>query len=428
MGIYFASVKILATGEYLPVVVILVILLIFSMIPLLLRSKKKGGVLPIQLNDHKIFQEKLYEFSVRWDKAEEFFNSLASLPEPEKIYDMIPVHFSQMVDAKFAAIFVKDPLVDDLFIIKASSNLSEETGKKLTLSTKQDYVKYIVQTGRYAHFTIKDKPMRAYLKYPEQFNEVLLYPLKAQEKVTGILLVANKLNGHMFARQEVETLRFLIAPVSFALSSAMQYDTIKMLVIGQIVALVNSLEKRDEYTKGHSDRVAKYSDLLAQQLYFSKEDREILRNASLLHDLGKIGIRDDILLKPGFLTPEEFEVIKTHPKHGYDILQPLEFMLKKEIPIILHHHERWDGKGYPGSLKKDQIPAYSRIMAIADAYDAMTSNRPYRQVFKPEEALEEMQKNSGSQFDPELLSVFIKIMKKQRTENKPSEISEEPES
>lgn len=422
---YFAALTSPAPGDYLPVVMVIVVLLLLSMIPLLLRSKKQGGVLPIPQDDPRFFQEKLYDFSTRWDKAAEFFNSLANLPEPEKIYDMIPVYFAQIVDAKYAALFIRDHYDDDLYHIKAHSSLSVDTAEKLTLNTKQEYVRFMVQTGRFAHFTIKDRPMRALMKYPEQFNELLLFPLKTQGKITGILMVANKNNGHAFSRQEVETLNFLISPISFSLSSATQYDTIKMLVIGQIVALVNSLEKRDEYTKGHSDRVAKYSDIMAQQLYFSREDREILRNAALLHDLGKIGIRDDILLKPDRLTAEEFEIIKSHPQFGYDILKPLEFMLKKEMPIILHHHERWDGKGYPQGLKRDQIPAYSRIMAIADSYDAMTSNRPYRQVFTQEQALQEMQNNSGFQFDPELLNIFLKTLKKQKSDPKAKEAQEE---
>jgi len=177
-----------------------------------------------------------------------------------------------------------------------------------------------------------------------------------------------------------------------------------------ISALVTALEARDEYTRGHSTRVTQYSLMIATQLGLPLDQRETLRVSALLHDIGKIGIRDNILQKPGKLTPEEMDHIREHPRYGERILSPIDnFDYIREI--ILKHHERPDGKGYYG-FKNDQIPLHAKIIAVADAFDAMTSHRPYRKAMPISAALQELTKNSGSQFDPQAVNALANILKK----------------
>ena len=151
-----------------------------------------------------------------------------------------------------------------------------------------------------------------------------------------------------------------------------------------------------------------YAELLTKEMGLQEEEREIIRDACLLHDIGKIGISENILRKPAKLSNCEWEIMKSHPVMGEEILKPLP-TLKPVLPLIRHHHERWDGKGYPDGLKGEEIPLGARIIAICDAFDAMTSLRPYRKPLSKEKALKEIEKNSGTQFDPKLVEIFLKI-------------------
>lgn len=174
-----------------------------------------------------------------------------------------------------------------------------------------------------------------------------------------------------------------------------------------IQSLVKALEAKDSYTSGHSERVTFYSLELARALDGSI-DTEKLRSAGILHDLGKIGIPETILNKPAGLNDDEYYIIKRHPLVGVQILEPIE-SLRNVFPIIMHHHESFDGNGYPSGLRGESIPVEARILAIADTFDAMTSNRAYRCALSPERAIHEIDRFSGVQFDPDLARVFIDI-------------------
>ncbi len=181
-----------------------------------------------------------------------------------------------------------------------------------------------------------------------------------------------------------------------------------------VESLAISLDEKDKYTHGHSKRVTSIALQLAEHATEEHVDVELLRLCGVLHDIGKIGVPDKILGKTGSLTTEEFAVIKKHPEQGEQILRPMESdqRIARISKIIRHHHERYDGKGYPDGLKGTDIPHLSRIIAIADSYDAMTSDRPYRKGLDISIAMDEIRKNSGSQFDPILAEKFVSLMKK----------------
>jgi putative nucleotidyltransferase with HDIG domain len=174
-----------------------------------------------------------------------------------------------------------------------------------------------------------------------------------------------------------------------------------------IESLARVIDARDPSTFGHSTRVARISLEIAQGMGLAAEDQKILRRSALLHDIGKIGIEDRILRKPGALTDEDWDAMKQHPLIGYKMLSGLNF-LKPSLVGILHHHERWDGKGFPAGLTGGAIPAYIRILSVADTLDAMTSDRPYRAGLAFEEALTQIQKNAGTQFDPAVVEALMK--------------------
>lgn len=185
----------------------------------------------------------------------------------------------------------------------------------------------------------------------------------------------------------------------------------KKMLLDSIMSLAHALEARDGYTSSHSDNVAKTAVKIGQRLHFDRHSLKQLLIAGRLHDIGKIGIRDSILQKPGPLSPEEYEIIKTHPAVGAKILKPIPSL--GDVAEVIHsHHERFDGKGYPRGLKGKSIHLNARILAIADAYEALTSDRPYRRGFSVDQALDIMRRERGSQFCPECLDAFFEAIAK----------------
>jgi putative two-component system response regulator len=178
---------------------------------------------------------------------------------------------------------------------------------------------------------------------------------------------------------------------------------------GTTKALIAAINARDKYTGGHSHRVSKFMSSFAAYMNLDPELVQKFEIISYLHDIGKIGISENILNKPASLTPEEYEEIKLHPFIGYKILQPVEH-LREVLDVMLYHQERFDGRGYPAGLKEYEIPLGARMLAVVDAYDAMTSTRPYRQKMNKEVAIQELRRHAGVQFDPELVEAFIKMI------------------
>ena len=181
--------------------------------------------------------------------------------------------------------------------------------------------------------------------------------------------------------------------------------------IDTIAVLILTEEAKDPYTRGHSEKVAQYSLAMGKAMGFSEEEQSIIERAGILHDLGKIGIVDSILNKPGKLNEEEWEIMKSHPRRALEILEPLKF-LPAEKEIILHHHERYSGGGYPDGIKGEDIPIGGRIMAVADTFDAMNSARPYRKALSKEAILSELKRVSGDQLDPSIVSIFLDLLQK----------------
>jgi putative two-component system response regulator len=180
-----------------------------------------------------------------------------------------------------------------------------------------------------------------------------------------------------------------------------------------IAALVTTVEAHDPYTRGHSERVAHYAAQLAQEMRFSPDDTRDLWLAGLLHDIGKIGVRDAILYKPGPLTDAEYRLVKKHPVLAAQILAPIAG-LRRIVPIVLHHHERYDGGGYPDGLRGESIPLSSRLLAVADGFEAMISDRAYRVAFSVEQALETLEYGGGTQWDPEPTRTWVRLVREGR--------------
>ncbi|HZD60256.1 MAG TPA: HD-GYP domain-containing protein [Anaerolineae bacterium] len=210
----------------------------------------------------------------------------------------------------------------------------------------------------------------------------------------------------------------LVVPLLIARKTFQVYMELRNAYMGTVSALVQALEAKDPYTRGHSERVAEYAEAIAREIKLPEEKVEILRYAALLHDIGKIGIARKVLNKPGKLTNDEFKRIQAHPRIGAGIIGHIEF-LEAAVPAVYYHHEYLNGRGYTEGLSGDRIPLLARIMTVADSFDAMTSTRPYRPALNIEEAAAELRACCGSQFDGRIVEAFVKAMDISLEENNP---------
>lgn len=234
-------------------------------------------------------------------------------------------------------------------------------------------------------------------------------PLLIKGEVMGLLCAWGKVRGGDFDQQDLSCLSELAKRASLGLENKFLYESLYEVLMSTLRSLVSTIEARDPYTRQHSQRVTDLAVLIATQLECTPEQVDTVRVAGYLHDLGKLGVKDSVLLKKDRLTDEEFEQIKAHPVIGEEIIRPIGF-LPEERAVIRHHHERWDGKGYPDGLKGEEIPLLARIITVADAFDAMTSDRPYRPRMSLETGVEEILKNQGTQFDPMVVQGFSAVL------------------
>jgi putative nucleotidyltransferase with HDIG domain len=242
----------------------------------------------------------------------------------------------------------------------------------------------------------------------EPVNSFMVVPLKIREKVFGVASAFIFQDGRSFSEKDIYYMNFITQKAASAIENIALYENIYENLFSTLFAFVTALEVRDLYTRKHSTRVAQYAQMIASEMGCTEEELNVINFAGSLHDIGKIGIRDDILLKPGRLTDEEYEKIKEHPVIGAEIISKMG-LWDQEMKIIRHHHERYDGKGYPDGLKEDEIPKLSRILSVADCYDAMASDRSYRAKMEKSMVLDIIRENSGTQFDPEVVDAFLRI-------------------
>lgn len=243
---------------------------------------------------------------------------------------------------------------------------------------------------------------------PEIAPSLICAPLMIRGNVFGILCIRRR--GHLdpFSAKDLHYVVSLTRRASLNLENTVLYESVYNNVLDTFKSLLTSIQARDHYTEEHCSRVATLSAKIAKVMHCSTKEIESLKIAAVLHDIGKIAIPDKILLKPDRLTFEEFTFIKVHTEVGHRILQPI-FLLDQERNVLLHHHERWDGKGYPEGLAGPSIPFLSRILAVADSFDAMTNNRPYRSAMDIFAAVEEVKKNVGVQFDERVVEAFLTL-------------------
>lgn len=234
----------------------------------------------------------------------------------------------------------------------------------------------------------------------------LAVPILVRNEKLGVICLGDKTSGEPFYSSNEKLIFTLALQVGAIFANSRLYHRISSLLLDTVKALVSAIEQKDPYTKGHSERVAEIAGAIAGEMALTNEEKQRVEIAGILHDVGKIGISASILTKPGKLEEEEFKKIKEHPTKSVCIIRNIE-ELKEILPLIYHHHERYGGGGYPDGISGEKIPLGARIIAVADTFDAMNSNRAYRSKVNLEDILREIKDKSGSQFDPKVVEYFF---------------------
>ncbi|TFH57917.1 MAG: response regulator [Candidatus Zixiibacteriota bacterium] len=247
----------------------------------------------------------------------------------------------------------------------------------------------------------------------DRITTYLSCPLLIRGRVIGVLNMQRANVHHEFATGELQSLKVIASKAAYAISNSKLYDDLEKAYLSTIMALANAVEARDRYTSGHTVRVTYLAELIAKEFGWDEERMFILSMGCSLHDIGKIGVPDSILNKPGFLNQREMSIMRKHTELGARIIEGIDF-LKPCQPYITAHHEWWDGSGYPSGLKDEGIPKEGRILAVADSFDAMVTDRPYRRSRSIEQAVQELVDFSGRQFDPAIVEIFLEALKKHR--------------
>ena len=286
----------------------------------------------------------------------------------------------------------------------------EEEIKTISLNFGEGIAGWVARHGTPLIVNSPEKDPRFFKGVDERIGfktrNIICVPVKTREKTIGVLEAVNKQKKGGFNQEDLSLLTSLADQVAIALDNSRLYQELESTFFQTADSLADTIEKRDPYTGGHTQRVTLYTQAIGKYLQLKPLERKWLKIASVLHDIGKIGIEDHILRKPERLSPEEFNMIKRHSDIGAKIIEHI-WQLREIVPGVKHHHEQVDGKGYPDGLKGEEIPVLAKIVAVADTYDAMTTDRPYRKAIHREAAVEELKRCSGTQLDREVVGAFI---------------------
>jgi|GEM_PF-3362770 len=345
---------------------------------------------------------------------------IAGSIELDQLLDNIMAMATKIMNSETSSVLLLDEATNELTFQIAQGDKGEEVKRLIRLKVGQGIAGWVAQTGENCIVPDTSKDARFYkegdAKTKFVTKSLICVPLMHKDKIIGVLEVLNRKGDIPFNVHDMALLELIAAQCASPIVNAKLYQNIRNLYKSTLKVLANALDAKDSYTHGHSQRVAEYSLAIAGELGLSAKEKDDLEFAALLHDIGKIGIRDNILCKPGKLTDEEFKIIQMHPVMSAQILEPVEFLVDK-IPIVKHHHERFDGRGYPSKIKGEEIPLGARIICVADTFDAMTSNRSYRKGLPAQVALEELKRCSGAQFDPVMVEAFLRVFDKKYAKN-----------
>lgn len=321
---------------------------------------------------------------------------------------------TQLMKAEVGSLLLVDEGKRQLYFEVALGDREEDI-KMIPLNFGEGIAGWVAQNGKPLIVNSPNKDPRFFKGVDERTEfktrNIICVPVKVKEKIVGVLEAINRQERGGFNKEDLSLFISLADQVAIALDNSRLYQELEEMFFQTTDSLADAIEKRDPYTGGHTQRVTRYSLAIAKYLQLKPLERKWLKITAVLHDIGKVGIEDRILRKPERLSPEEFEMIKRHCNIGVEIVEHIR-QLRESIPGVKFHHEQPDGKGYPNGLKGEEIPVLAKIVAVADTFDAMTTDRPYRKAIEKEAAINELKRCSGTQFDEKVVEAFIQAYQK----------------
>lgn len=368
-------------------------------------------------------EESFQRHTEQAEKISIFFRiskSMGPQVDREKILAHIPEEIVKIWKVEYCGLYLWDEEIQAL-VLRFAAGIEQNVLNRLHFKLGEGVVGWSALENTPVRLVAAENDPRFKDKYnmvvknkKMVFDSVLSAPISIDGKNSGVIELINcqALHSPHFTEEDEHLLLTLVNQVGLLLQNVTQYEENREGYLNIIRSLVNAIEARDPYTRGHSEQTMKYAVAISQKMNLPEEMIEIIRNAASLHDIGKIGVKENILKKSRKLTADEYSHIKNHPFMGAQILKPVK-NLQEVVPIVYHHHERFDGKGYLDGLQKDEIPLGARIITVADSFEAMTSDRPYHKGLQKPDAMEQLKKGSGTQFDPVVVEAFLEILEEE---------------
>lgn len=358
-----------------------------------------------------------------WNKFDELLTSLLTIHEigivnagstkKEEFFQTVVDSACDLIHSPRGSLMVFDEAAKELKIV-ASKNISREVIDSTRIKPGQGIAGRAFETGETIFVTDPEHntQYKDYIGSEEQKDPFIALPLKVKDKPFGVLNLHLSRKKESFTDYDLKFLTLLAGESAITLENIKLYESIENFYLEMVQTLARVIDAKDAYTGDHAGRARQKARSLAEELHMPDQMIKYVEYAALLHDIGKIGIDGGILSKPGRLTEEEYNEIKKHPAIGYQILSPIHF-LGPVAQMVLYHQEWYNGMGYPEGLKGEEIPLGARIVATIDAWDAMMSDRPYRKALSREIGISELSKGAGKQFDPVVVSAFLRLENKE---------------
>lgn len=328
----------------------------------------------------------------------------------DTILDLIVENMVSALQAQMGSLLLVDGEQQELYVKTTWSSNGERANPAQRVKLGDGISGWVAREGR---------PMRGkgranalgFVNTDAKDSAVLCVPMRLRDHTIGVVSIMREDASSPFTEDDEALLESISSQVAVAIENYRLNLDVEHTYLETIVALALAVEAKDPYSAGHSKRVGFYAMKIGEELGVDGEMLKVLNDAGVLHDIGKIGIRDDILLKPNALTSDERKIMEQHPLIGEAIVRPVR-SLAKVVTLVRHHHEQYDGTGYPTHLKGDAIPLGARILSVADAYDSMVTERPYRARLTVDQAKAELQQAAGRQLDPEVVKAFLRVLAK----------------
>ena len=335
---------------------------------------------------------------------------LNKLREPQELIHVLCLTFIGQLGISSVAIFNPETLDTGKLTFAGGTGIPDNVLRTLSFSRDSKLIEYLVSNGGVLDLGARDISDEATEEKKFLFDLGFKYCflMVVKSNLVGVILAGEKINNQEYSENDLEMFSFLCYSAANGLANSKLYSELQDTYLSTIKVLVSTIEAKDPYTNGHTKRVVKFAKLLAEKVGLSKEDQEIVSFGAALHDIGKLGVYEDILNKSSELTEKEWKVIKSHPEIGANIIKDMKF-LESASDLVRHHHERLDGSGYPDGLRGEEISIGARIVAIADSFDAMTSNRPYRKALSYREGINQLNKQTDK-FDKNIIQHLIDLI------------------